>query len=784
MTARALTDGGPERTGRSPELRTRTRLGANARAKIGPEHLARAAYVYVRQSSPYQVAHNVESKRRQYERVQWVTDAGWPPEQIVVVDGDQGTTAALPGARSAFAQMAAAVASAKVGIVVSLEGARLARNGPDWANLLFLCRWADTLIADEHGVYDLSSTSDRMVLGIRGQVNELEVDTAIHRMVEARWGKADRGESMTIPPAGYDVDELGRLVLTRDEAVAEAIRTVFAKFDELGSARQVWAWWRDQGLQFPVRRLRPRSHPVVWLSPAYRNILATLHHPIYAGAYVFGRTRTVRKLDPDRPGRLLVRTVHVARKDWRVLLHEHHEAYITWERYLANQERMRNNCTMLRTRDDTVSGPAREGKAVLQGLVRCGRCGRRMSVSFGGRAGGPKGRTPQYRCRGAAGTVEGCKECHTVGSQRIDAVVVKAFLEAVSPASLEVAARAEELAAQEDEERERIWRLQIEKADYEAKRAERQYMAVEPENRLVGRTLEREWNERLVELEAVRARAVEARRRQAPLDEATRKRLAELAGDLEAVWLASTTVDRDRKRLLRCLLEEVQLTTEDERVRVRVVWKGGAVTDLEVARRRRGAAVCRTSEDTVDLVRKLAVEFDDVQMARILNKQGRRTGRGNPFTGVRVQSLRGKYRIPKCRRKREQDPRTGPFTADEAAEQLGVAATTVHRWLETGVLAGQQATPGAPWRIYLTEELRQRLECGEAPASWVGVAEAARRLGLTTSHVSYLVKRGKLPAMRTKVGGRRCWRIDLSSATCGRQRDLVDETGNGTSREA
>ena len=761
-----------------------TRLGVEVRSKIGPQHLARTPYLYVRQSSPYQVEHNLESKRLQYDRVRWAAEAGWSGERVVIVDDDQGTTATLPNSRSGFAEMMAAVANREVGVVVALEGARLARNGPDWANLLFLCRWTDTLIADRHGVYDLSSPSDRMVLGIRGQVSELELDTSIQRMVEARWSKAKNGKMVTIPPAGYDVDELERLVLTRDEAVAEAFRMLFAKFDELSSARQVWRWWLDEGLKFPVRRLRPRVLPVVWVRPAYRNILSTLKHPIYAGAFVFGRSRTMRELDPEHPGRLLVRQRSVPREEWPVLLLDHHEAYIPWERYLANQQRMRDNCMMLRTRDDTVSGPPREGKALLQGLIRCGHCGRRMLVNFGGRAGGPKGRTPQYRCRGAEGKVEGGQECHTVGSQRIDALVVEAFLVAVAPASLEVAARAEELARQESEERERIWRLQIEKAEYEAKRAERQYMAVEPENRLVVRTLEREWNERLAELEAVRARAAEARRRQAPLDEATWERIGELAGDLESVWRASTTTDRDRKRLLRCLVEEVQLTTEDERHLVRVVWKGGAVTDLEVARWRRGRTSHRTPEDTVELVRRLAVEFDDLQIARILNKQGRRTGLGNTFTQVRVQSLRGKHRIAKCKRKPEQDPRTGPFTADEAAEQLGVTSTTVHRWLDRGILVGRQATPGAPWRIHLTEDLRRRLKSGEAPAGWVGVAEAARRLGTSTSHVSYMVKRGKLPAMRTTVGKRRCWRIDLSSATCGRQRDLLDETEEDTSSEA
>jgi DNA invertase Pin-like site-specific DNA recombinase len=281
---------------------TRNGTRADGSGKVGARHLERLAYVYVRQSSMYQVQHHQGSQRRQYERADWAVLQGWPPERVVVLDDDQGVTGALPNARPGFARLVAAVARGEVGIVVSLEGARLARNGPDWAQLLFLCRWSDTLIADEHGVYELSNEADRMVLGIRGEISQIELDTSIRRMVEGRWTMARRGAVMTIPPAGYDVDDLHQFVRTRDEAVAQAIRTVFEKFDELGSARQVWVWWRDQGLSFPVRRMDLRSHPVEWRPPRYAALLNTLRHPLYAGAYAFGRSETVRRLDPDDAG--------------------------------------------------------------------------------------------------------------------------------------------------------------------------------------------------------------------------------------------------------------------------------------------------------------------------------------------------------------------------------------------------------------------------------------------------------------------------------------------------
>ncbi len=311
-------------------------------SKIQSHHLERAAYVYVRQSSPFQVEHHTESGRLQYERLEQALSLGWTRERIVVVDGDQGLTATLPDRRAAFGELAGAVARGEVGIVLSLESARLARNGPDWAKLLFLCRWSETLIADRHGIYDLTSHTDRMVLGIRGQISELEIDTSIERMHEARRSKAARGELVRMLPAGYETDEQRQIVRTPDEAVAKAIETLFGKILELGSARQVWLWWIEQGLKYPVRQIAGRTHPVIWKAPTYRGVLATLQNPIYAGAYTDGRSRQVRELDAEEPGKLVVRTVKSSDpSQWRVLIHDHHFAYLSWERFLDIQRRRR-----------------------------------------------------------------------------------------------------------------------------------------------------------------------------------------------------------------------------------------------------------------------------------------------------------------------------------------------------------------------------------------------------------------------------------------------------------
>jgi excisionase family DNA binding protein len=753
-----------------------SRASIEQHAKITPAHLARMAYVYVRQSSLHQVQEHLESQRRQYELVEWALARGWPREAIVVIDEDQGKSSATAKTRAGFARLLGAVASAEAGIVIALEVTRLARNSPDWHHLLYLCRFSATLIADAHTIYDPALSADRMVLGIRGQMGELELDSAIERMVSARWHKAERGALITIPPPGYEVDEAGELVTTSDEAVAHAISMVFEKFAELGSARQVLLWWQSQGLKYPVRRIELRAHPVVWLPPSYGMVLRTLHNPIYAGAYVFGKSETVRRLGGEDAQTIQVR--RVKRSAWPVLIRDHHRAYIGFEQFLENQERMRNNTAMNNPEPGESGGPAREGPALLQGLVMCAKCGRKMHLSYGGHR---SQRVYQYRCSRAR-SQQGGTDCQLVGGKRIDQTVVAVFLEATQPCAQAAARQANEEARRQGEGLRRYWAHQIEKAQYEAQRAERQYMAVEPENRVVARALERRWNLQLEALEQVKRQAEQALQAPVLLSEEELEKIRLLGADLSALWQAPTTTNRDRKRLLRCLIEEVQLRTEEGRYAIRIIWKGGALSERELVRSKPGCAQ-RTAEDTVELVRALAREFDDAQIARVLNKQGRRSGLGNPFTQQSVTSLRGKHGIPKCSKVMAKDPTDGPFTADEAARELGVTMSTVHRWLREGVLAGEQLTAGSPWRIVLTAEVRQRLAGGAAPKDWVGLSEAAKRLGLSKSHVAYLVKTGKLTAVHTTVGGRRCWRINISSAACGKQPGLFDQMINAHCEE-
>jgi hypothetical protein len=392
-----------------------------------------------------------------------------------------------------------------------------------------------------------------------------------------------------------------------------------------------------------------------------------------------------------------------------------------------------------------------------------------MIVGYGGAS---AKRTLQYRCRHPGDYAR--KECQLVGGKRIEAAVVETFLEVTVAAGPEAAALADGQLRSEIAATEKSWQLQIEKVEYEVRLAERQYLAVDPDNRTVARELERRWNQRLEELEAVRMKAATALDHRRPLSDAELERAKYLGRHLDEVWNAETTMVRDRKRLLRCLIEEVQIRSEAKWYWVLIVWKGGATTEREVQRFSPGEWTRATPLETVELVRKLAAEFDDSQIARILNRQGRRSGRGLAFTKSSVCSLRGSNKIPTAPKQRARDRREGPFTLEETAHELGVAMGTIQRWLRDGVLAGEQSVSGAPWRIVLTDEVRRRLAGGDAPAGWVGLSEAARRLGVGKSLVAYWVKQGKLQAQRAQVGKRQCWRIDVSSATCAPQAELFD----------
>jgi hypothetical protein len=491
---------------------------------------------------------------------------------------------------------------------------------------------------------------------------------------------------------------------------------------------------------------------IQWISPTYTAIHHVLTNPVYAGAYVYGKTRYERYV--DEAGRIRKRVKRLPRSEWAVFIHDHHKGFIDWDTYEMIQSRIASNT---RPRPNQASGAIREGSALLQGIATCGRCGRRLRVYYLG-----KNSTPGYYC--SANTIYNGRgtRCLSVGGVQIDEAVSKAFLDAVAPAGIEASLLAEKNIEADQEAAIAQWRLQVERARYETERAERRYRAVEPENRLVARTLEAEWERRLTELAAAEAE-LGRRERQRPdrLTEEESKRIRTLGADLGRVWEAPTTTDRDRKELFRTLLEEVNIAVErsESKAYLTLRWLGGLITELEVSLRGDRTPLIRTDEDTIELIRRLASHYPDALIAGILNRQGRRTARGHRFTANRVGNLRRHWKIPRF------DPANASSEGElvnvqKAADMLGVAPSTVHRWLADGFIAGEQITPGAPWRIRMTEELRARF-VEEAPEGYVPMIDAIRLLGVSRQTVLQRVKRGELSAVHVRCGRQKGIRIKV-----------------------
>ena len=724
--------------------------------KITASHLRRAAVVYVRQSTLAQVERNTESTARQYNLVSRAAKLGWPRSAVRVIDDDLGVSGASTTGRSGFAELAAQVGLGQVGMVLSLECSRLARNNADWYRLLDLAGMADTLIADADGVYHPALFNDRLLLGMKGTMSEAELHILRARLDGGIRNKAARGELRRGLPVGLVWGEAdGEIGWHPDEAVTGLIIAIFDRFAVTGSVRGVWLWLRDQGLQFP---LQPAGYlhgtDITWVEPTYHAVHNVLTHPGYAGAYVFGKTRQQRYVGEDDQVR--IRRRRLPQGEWEVLITDHHRGFIDWDTYQANQARIGNNIHPMAHEPGT--GAVREGCALLQGLAICGRCGRRLAVYYDG----PAKSAPGYYCTCTGQLVEGRGTRHLrVGGVAIDTAVAEALLAALAPAALQACLAAARQLEDGHDAALAQWRRQVEQARYRAGRAERRYRAVDPDNRLVARALESEWNhalQQLADAEAELARRETARPK--TLTPQEKHAILALGDDLDRLWSAPTTTDKDRKQLLRTLLEDVTISLHRDHTEGRadlvLRWKGGAITELSVPIKPKPPKI-RTDEDTIDLLRRLAVHYPDAKIAGILNRQGRRTARKLSFTASRVQSLRHSWGIP-CHQPSD-DPQEGELlNVADAANQLGLAPSTLHRWLGDGFIAGEQLTPGAPWRIRLTDDIRA-LFVDDAPEGWLATLEATLAYGVSRQTLLQRVKRGELQAVHVRTGRRKGLRI-------------------------
>ncbi len=721
----------------------------------GPQqsHLRRQAVVYVRQSTASQLERNRESTDRQYALVDRAVELGWARESVAVIDEDLGLSGSGTAARGGFARLTADVALGHVGLVLGLEVSRLARNNADWYRLLDLCGLTDTLIGDADGLYHPGGFNDRLVLGLKGTMSEAELHVLRARLNGGIRNKAARGELRRGLPVGlvWGEDE-GQILLHPDEAVRGVIGAVFSRFAESGSVRAVWLWLIGEGLSFPLQS-NVIGAELAWVAPTYNAVHRVLTHPSYAGAYVYGRTRRERFVDGD--GRTRTRARRVAKDDWEVLIVDHHPGYIDWATWEANQARIGANT---RPRAHEPGGAVREGAALLQGIATCSACGRRLAVHYQG-----ANSSPGYHCAGRE-LLAGRGVSHlSVGGLQIDQAVAAAFLVAVAPAGIKASLAAAQAVTEDRDAALDQWRREVERARYQAQRAERRYLAVDPDNRLVARGLEAEWEKALAALAAAEAELARRQRdRPNTLSAEQLQAITALGGDVGRVWSAPTTTDRDRKELLRTLVEEVvvSIDRDEHRAELTIRWRGGAITELAVELARSYTPPVRTDEDTVDLLRRLAAHYPDATVAGILNRQGRRTATGQPFTRNRVSSLRASWEIPRHQPSTHQAP--GELVnVTEAAKILGVVPSTVHRWLADGFIAGEQLTPGAPWRIRVTDDLRSRF-VEEAPAGWLPMLEATHALGVSRQTVLQRVKRGELQAVHVRSGRRKGLRIKVN----------------------
>jgi DNA invertase Pin-like site-specific DNA recombinase len=733
-------------------------------SKVQLTHTQRAAFVYIRQSTPGQVEHNRESTARQYALADRACQLGWPKEQVVIIDEDLGLSGSSTDKRSGFARLTSEVALAHVGIVLGLEVSRLARNNADWYRLLELCGITDTLIGDSDGVYHPALFNDRLLLGLKGTMSEAELHIIRARLDGGIRNKAARGELRRGLPVGFLWGEQdGEVLFHPDEAVTGAIRTVFERFAEFGSARRVWLWFRSEGLSLPLQQSPAgQPGPIRWVAPTYTAIHHILTNPVYAGAYTYGKTKYERYVDEQ--GSVKKRIRHLPIEQWAVLIPEHHPGFIDWTTYQANQARLDSNT---RPKPHQSGGAVREGAALLQGIATCGHCGRRLHTHYRGR-----NSTPGYHCAGKD-LVEGRGVyCLNVGGLAIELAVANAFLEAVTPAAVEaMRLTVEQLQTNHDAALSQ-WRLEVERTRYEAEKAARRYRAVEPENRLVARGLETEWESRLHDLSAAEAE-LRRREQQRPgrLAPEQLQRLQTLGSDIRQVWDAATTTDRDRKELLRTLLEEVVLNLKraEGHAHLTLRWRGGAITILDVPVPRFRPMGPRTDEDTLSLLPRLAALYPDEVIAGILNRQGRKTATGERFTANQVGSLRRYRNIPRFQPPAE--PPSGELVSiRKAAQILGMNTSSIHRWLADGFIAGEQVTPGAPWQIRITDELRARI-VQEAPPEDLPMLETTLKLGVSRQTVLQRVKRGELDAVLVRQGRRKGLRIKVID----RMPDLFEE---------
>ncbi|MCP4084898.1 MAG: recombinase family protein [Actinomycetia bacterium] len=657
-------------------------------SKVTAAHLARKAYLYIRQSTLRQVVENTESTKRQYALRQRAIALGWSDDQIVVIDRDLGRSAAAHSDRTGFAELVAAVGMGRAGIVLGLEVSRLARNSTDWHRLLEVCALFNTLILDEDGIYDPSHFNDRLLLGLKGTMSEAELHVLRSRLRGGILNKAHRGELRCKLPVGLVYDAADRVVLDPDLQVQASLRALFAAFDSTGAACATVRHFADRGLLFPVRpNSGPHKGDVIWQRLVVGRVLSILRNPRYAGAFSYGRQRTTTLPDGS------TRAVKLPREEWIALKLDAHVGYISWDDYERTQKRITETAKAFG--QDRRHGPPREGPALLQGLVICGVCGDRMTVRY--RKPGNE-LLPTYACClgkvNRAGPV-----CQALHGEAIDAAIGELLVQQMTPLALELSMTVQDEIRERLDESDRLRRMQVESVQYEVDLARQRYMQVDPSRRLVADSLEANWNEKLRDLETAREDYEKGcTKDKAHLDDIQRTRILDLAHDFPALWNAPTTSHIERKRMAALLLEDVTLTRRQDQIELGIRFRGGRTQTIEVAAPVRECDRWRTDRATIDVIDSLLNNHSTTVTARILNERGLTTGVGDPF---KESSVRWVIRSARLKSLRQRLRAKGMLTTFEMAKQMGVCRSTVATRLRNGRLRGRRySEQGERWLCY------------------------------------------------------------------------------------
>jgi len=656
----------------------------NGEAKIKASHRSRTAIVYIRQSTMLQVRDHAESTARQYGLAGEAERMGWQAENVAVVDTDLGVSGRFGADRGGFREIVARICLGEVGAVFGLEVSRLARSSAEFTRLLELARLTDTLVIDADGVYDLSDFNDRLLLGLKGSMSEAELHLLNGRLQGAKRAAAQRGE-LRLPLAvgfQYDLDRL--IVIDADEQVRQAVADVFAEFTRTGSAYGVVQAFTSAGRMFPLRAYGGIwAGQLRWGKLTHARVCAVLSNPLYAGAYAYGQHRTARTVRPDGT----VRTAYlvVPRENWQVLIHDHHEGYISWQQYLDNEAKLTAN------RTNSGARPAREGQPLCQGIISCGTCGNRVGTRYQTGSG-----TAHYECMGHLSAARG-QRCRSVAASIVDGAVAMLLLSALSAEQISLALDAADQVADRHTRAHRAAELATQRAQYDADRAERALQQVEPENRLVARTLEARWETKLAALTEAQAALTAARQARPPLPD--RASLQRLAADLPNLWDDPATSPKDRKRLLRTVISDITILSEpdSDEIRVGVRWHTGACE--EITARRRGPA--RTPPGALELARRVGHVLSDQELAAALNAAGHRTGKGRPFDVKAVRWIRHAYKILAPR---TQCLRDGEITIKQAAARLGIKPDAIYHWIWLRQVPARK-DPTGRWCIPWTPEI-------------------------------------------------------------------------------